>query len=330
MASILQKDLSLQLRPIEKRDDDVVIRKGVLRTAVGDSVIHEQFLATIKGEGTLRIGLSRSYGDVLARATVDGGSAVVLRDANNRCMIRLGEDGTHKVDLQIWVPRDSRLVADTIRPVLKLPIGIERLYWQLVVPQDQHLIWATATMGREMRWQLDQWKLNRVPRFGDAELIAWSGVSTDALMPPGNRYLLVGVDAGSLAATVMSRQAMWLIVSAIVLITASLLIYVPTFRHPMTAVGGAVALGGLMLLLPDAAVMAGQLMLVAMLIVAVMSGVRHLLTTRRGDRILMPSREPVDHPTTRRLGPSHDERIDAIAPEFERATTGLPEAEVQT
>jgi len=329
MASILQKDLSLQLRPIEKRDDDVVIRKGVLRTAVGDSVIHEQFLATIKGEGTLRIGLSRPYGDVLARATVDGGSAVVLRDANNRCMIRLGEAGTHKVDLQVWVPRDSRSVADTIRPVLMLPIGIERLYWQLIVPQDQHLIWATATMGREMRWQLDQWKLNRVPRLGDAELIAWSDVKTDALMPPGNRYLLVGVDAGSLAATVMSRQAMWLIVGAIVLITASLLIYVPTFRHPMTAVGGAVSLGGLMLLLPDAAVIAGQLMLVAMLIVAVMSGVRHLLTTRRGDRILLPSREPVDHPTTRHLGPSHDERIDAFAPEFER-TPGTPEAEVQT
>jgi len=330
MASISQKDLSLQLRPIEKRGDDVVIRKGVLRTAVGDSVIHEQFLATIQGEGTLRIGLSRSSGDVLARATVDGTPAVVLRDANNRCMIRLGEDGTHRVDLQIWVPRESHSVVDTIHPVMMLPIGIERLYWQLIVPQDQHLIWATATMGREMRWQLDRWRLNRVPRLGDADLVTWSDVKTDALLPPGNRYLLVGVDAGSLAATVMSRQSMWLIVGAIVLMTACLLIYVPVFRHPMTAVAGAVALGGLMLLLPDAAVIAGQLMLVAMLIVAVMSGVRHVLTTRRGDRILVPSREPVDHPSTRHLGPSHDDRIDAFVPELERATVGGPEAEVRT
>ena len=330
ISSISQKELPLQIRPIEKRDDDVVIRRGVLRTAIGDSMIHEQFLATIEGEGTLRIGLWRSSGDVLARATVDGAPAEVIRDANNRCMIRLGEKGTHKIDLQVWVARDSESISSNIHPVLVLPIGIERLYWQLVVPHDQHLIWATATMGREMRWQLDRWRLNRVPRLGDAELVAWSGVKSDVNMPPGNRYLLVGVDAGSLAATVMSRQAIWLIVGAIVLTTASLLIYLPIFRHPLTAVVGAVALGGLILLLPDAAAIAGQLMLVAMLIVAVMSGVRHLLTTRRSDRILVPSRESIDHPTTRHLGPSHDERIDAYLPKHERAAATGSEAEART
>jgi hypothetical protein len=96
---------------------------------------------------------------------------------------------------------------------------------------------------------------------------------------------------------------------------ASLLIYVPTFRHPLTAVVGAIALGGLMLLLPDAAVIAGQLTLVAMLIVAVMSGVRHLLTSRRGDRVFGSSRETFDQPTTRRLAPSPDDRADSYLPD---------------
>lgn len=321
LTSLLEKDLPLQLKPIEKREDDFVVRRGVLRTAVGDSTHHEQFLATVEGSGVLRIGLSGDYSDALARATVDGEDVVVLRDANNRCVIRVGESGVHEIDFRIWVARRSTVVTDTIRPVLLLPIGIERLYWQLIVPQDEHMIWATATMGRAMRWELDQWRLKRVSLQDDAELVAWSEVETDAYMPPGNRYLLVGIDSGSLAATTISSLSMWMIVAVLVLVVASLLIYVPTFRHPLTAVFGAIAIGGLLLLLPDAAVIAGQLMLVAMLIVAVMSGVRQLLMSRRGDRVLSPSRDLSDHPSTRHAAPSHSEHTDTYLAESEPVAT---------
>lgn len=315
LSSLPVDDLPLQIKPVEKREDDLVVRRCVLRTAVGESTHHEQFLATVEGGGTLRIGFTRNIENIRARATIDGVPTEVLRDAENRCLIRIGESGTHRIDLQVWVVRTPSTVIDTITPILALPIGIERMFWQIVVPQDQHLVWATATMGRAMRWQLDRWRLNRVPEQNDAALIAWSGAQTSAVMPPGNRYLLVGMDAGSLAAKTMSRQAMWLIVGAGVLITASLLIYVPLCRHPMTAVLGAIALGGLMLLLPDAAVMVGQFALVAMLIVAVMSGVRHLLTSRRGDRVFGPSREPLEQPTTRQLQPLPDERIESYVPD---------------
>jgi hypothetical protein len=314
LSSLPYGSLPLQLKPVEKRDDDLIIRRGVLRTAVGESTHHEQFLATVEGEGVLRVGLARGFASVRARATVDGIAVEVLRDAEDRCLIRLDEPGVHRVDLQVWVANDSSAILEAVEPVLLLPIGIERLYWQVIVPQDQHLVWATATMGRAMRWQVDRWRLNRIPELNDSQLVAWSGVETTAMMPPGNRYLLVGIDAGSLSALVMSRQSMWLAVGSIVLVVASLLIYVPTFRHPLTAVVGAVALGGLMLLLPDAAVIAGQLTLVAMLIVAVMSGVRHLLTGRRGDRVFGSSSEAFDQPTTRRLAPSPDDRADSYLP----------------
>ena len=312
-----QLHLPIEIKPIEKRDDDVVITRGVLRTAVGVSTQYEQFLATVEGGGTFRVGLAKVSGDVLARATVDGSPVELMRDANDRILIRLGDDATHRIDLQIWLPRSSAIATEQIHPIMMLPIGIERLYWQLIVPQDQHLVWATPTMGRAMRWELDRWRLNRVPLENDERLVAWAGVPTDALMPPGNRYLLVGIDAGSLAATTMTRQAMWLIVGAIVLITSCLLIYVPAFRHPLTAVFGSVALGGLMLLLPEAAVIAGQLVLVAMLIVAVMSGVRHLLLSRRGNRVFAPSREAVEQSTARHLGRAQDEPVDRYLPEVE-------------
>ena len=122
---------------------------------------------------------------------------------------------------------------------------------------------------------------------------------------------------------------MWLSVGFIVLLTASLLIYVPAFRHPMTAVVGAIAIGGLMLLLPDAAVIAGQLTLVAMTIVAVMSGTRHLLMSRRGDRVFAPWREPGEQPSTRHVGPSRDDRIDSYIPSDDPALESISVVETR-
>jgi len=327
LSAISQTYLPLEIKPVEKRDDDVIIARGLLRTAVSETTQYEQFLATAKGGGTLRIGLSRGFGDVRARATVDGAPVVLLRDANDRILIRLGEEETHQIELQVWLPRSSSISTEGIQPTLILPIGIERLYWQLIVPQDRHLVWATPSMGRAMRWELDRWRLNRVPLENDESLAAWAGVPTAALMPPGNRYLLVGIDAGSLAAVMMTRQLMWLIVGAIVLITSSLLIYVPQFRHPLVAVTGAVVLAGLLLLLPDVAVIVGQLMLVAMLIVAVMSGVRHLLVSRRGDRVFAPSREVIEQSTMGNLGRLQEDLAEGFPPNVDPTITSGSVAE---
>jgi hypothetical protein len=330
LTSFVEKELPLKLKPIEKREDDIIIRRGVLRTAVGDTMHHEQFLATVEGGGVLRIGLTRDFADIQPRAKVDGAVAEVLRDTNGRCVIRIGEAGVHTVDLQVWVRRESSMIVDDVHPVLSLPIGIERLYWQLIVPQDQHLVWATPTMGRDMIWELQRWRWSRRPSLNDTELMAWAGVATDISLPPGNRYLLVGIDSGSLAATTMSRLSMWLVVAATVLFVACLLIYVPAFRHPLTAVAGAITIGGLLVLLPDAAVIAGQLMMVAVLIVAVMNGVRHLMMSRRGDRVFTPSRESTEHPTTRQLGPSYDPRGDSYLPETEPVVSSGSPVESQT
>ncbi len=314
MASLPQRELTLQLQPVEKQDDDFLVRRAVLRTAAGDASYYEQFLATIDGGGAVRIGLSQPLGEIRAKATVDGEPVEVARDADGRCLIRLGDKAIHRLDLQIWAPRSSRMLIDQVKPLMLLPIGIEQLYWQIIVPEDQHLIWATETMGRAMKWELDDWRLRRVPDQTDSMLVAWSGSASSAVMPPGHRYLFVGIDSRSLAATTMSRLAMWLVVGTVVLLTATLLTYVPRLRHPMTAITAAVGLGGLILLLPDAAVMTGQLVMVAMLIVSVMSGVRQLLSTRRGDRVLTSTRQISEQPSTRNLGPVREERGEPFIP----------------
>lgn len=97
----------------------------------------------------------------------------------------------------------------------------------------------------------------------------------------------------------MSRLAIWLIVGALVLVVSCLLTYYPAMRHPLLAITGAVLLGGMTLLLPDAAVLVGQVMLVAMLMVAVMAGVSHLLTPRHSPRVLGPTIERIEPSSVR-------------------------------
>ncbi len=305
-SSIPMGDLPLRIGATDRRDDDVVIRRAVLRGAYGQRTHHEQLLAVVEGGGLLRIGLSREQ--MLARATIDGNAVEVTRDAADHCYLRLGEPGTHQVNLQVWAPRESNRMIDPLEPIMRLPLGIERLYWQIVVPQDEHLIWMTPTMGRAMRWQFDRWTLYREPTRTESELVAWAGSSEETRMPPGNVYLFVGSDGRSLSAMTMSRLAIWLIVASVAIGVSTLLMYVPRTRHPMTVVVAAVALGGLTLLLPDASVMAGQLMLVAMLMIAVMSGVRNLLTSRSGTRVLESTRESSELPSARGVSASRRER----------------------
>jgi len=70
--------------------------------------------------------------------------------------------------------------------------------------------------------------------------------------------------------------------------------------------------------------------MVAVLIVAVMNGVRHLMMSRRGDRVFTPSRESTEHPTTRQLGPSYDPRGDSYLPETEPVVSSGSPVESQT
>jgi hypothetical protein len=239
----------------------------------------------------MRLPLVGAGPDVLVRAVIDGTPGDVLRVDENTCSVRLGEKGTHTVSIQLWSPRESSLVAERIQPILSLPTGTERFYWEIITPQDDHLVWASPSSGRAMRWQFDRWRLYRQPIQTGSELAAWAGASWETRLPPGNRYLFVGVDASGLQTVMMSRMAIWLIAGTTVLLVSCLLTYFPRARHPLLAVTGAVFLSGMTLLLPDASVLAGQVMLVAMLMVAVMAGVGYLLAPKRPTRVLVPAME---------------------------------------
>jgi len=306
-------ELPLRLRHIDQRQDDVQVRRAVLRTVLGRNTQHEHLIASVEGGGQFRLPLVGVPADALVRGSVDSVPTDVFRDSDDHCFVRLGEKGTHQVVIQIWVDRQAGMLVDPVSPLLRMPRGTERFYWELITPLDHHLVWASPTIGRAMLWNFDHWRLHRQPMQSSAELATWAGAAWETRVPLGNRYLLVGVDAAELSAMTMSRLAIWLIVGATVLLISCLLTYYPAMRHPLLAITGAVLLGGMTLLLPDAAVLVGQVMLVAMLMVAVMAGVSHLLAPRRSPRVLGPANERIEPSSVRAAAASRSTGTAAVA-----------------
>src|SRR5690606_29929488 len=111
-------------------------------------------------------------------------------------------------------------------------------------------------------------------------LANWVGGPDLVEVPRGNRYLYVGTDVRSFHAVLVSRTVLWGVTGSVVLLIAVLLSFVPQTRHPLFAVTAAVFFAGMLVIAPDAAVLAGQLGMIALVLVIVMSAIRTMVQSR--------------------------------------------------
>jgi hypothetical protein len=293
----------LRLRSRLTAREELSIRRTILRTVVGRATRHEQVLATVQGGDSFRVGLPVGTGEVSVQALLDGESEPVRREGNMLILALPGDRASHVVDLRVWLAIDTPSSIASIEPTLVLPVGVGRVYWQIVAPLDGHVVWASPTLGRSMTWRFDRWRLFRESSHNDQELTRLAGSVENPLPPSWNRYLYVGSDLRSFRAIVVSRVVLWLCIGAFVLALAVLLTNAPRSRHPLTAVVMAVLFGGLLAIAPDAAVLAGQFGIIAMVLVIVMIAVRALLSSSTSDRIFTssPTSQRSSQPSTRSL-----------------------------
>ena len=87
------------------------------------------------------------------------------------------------------------------------------------------------------------------------------------------------------------------------LIAAAMLTHFPRSRHPLTIVAIATVFAGLMAIAPDAAVLAGQLGVLALVALVVLITVRTLIVRGQTDRVFTPgsSATTPQRPSTREL-----------------------------
>ncbi len=279
----------VRLRTLATASRDLAVRQAIMRTAIGGELRHEQVLANVQGGDSFEVSLPLTAEKVVVEARVDGERTGVRRLGNRLVVALPSDDHMHAIDMRVWLPIETAAAVAPIRPVLGLPAGVGRVYWQLTVPKDAHVVWASPTVGRAMQWRFDKWWLYRDPIETDDSLGRWIGTEEFSSMPPGNRYLYVGSNVANFQVSVASRGLIWMVVGAIVLFLAAVLTYVPQTRHPLVAVLAAVLLAGMIAVAPDAAVLAGQLGGLALVLVIVMLGMRALLAPKPSHRALSPA-----------------------------------------
>lgn len=306
--SIPRDPLRVRLQSRLTSREELSIRQTVLRTAIGRGTRHEQVLAEVQGGDQFRVGLPETAGEVSVEAFIDHTDPVpVLREGNTLQIALPGDNARHVIDLRVWIAVETPTSMATIEPMLKLPIGSGRVYWQIVAPLDGHVVWASPTLGRSMTWRFDRWKLYREPTYGDQDLRSMFIGSADAVaprnpLPPGNPYLYVGADTRSFQVVVISRFVLWLVIGSIVLLSAIVLTTIPQSRHPLTVVVAAILFAGVLAVAPDAAVLAGQFGIIALVLVIVMLVIRVLLTPSTSNRVFASGHGPAETaPSTRSL-----------------------------
>ena len=129
-------------------------------------------------------------------------------------------------------------------PRLARDVWVRRIYWQLVLPRDEHVVVAPEGLTREFTWGWSGFFWGRKPLLEQPQLETWTGASRQAAVGEGtNRYLfsnLGGIERCALRTS--SRSLIVLGASGAALVVGLLLIYVPRSRHPGTLFSLAVLL----------------------------------------------------------------------------------------
>jgi hypothetical protein len=136
----------------------------------------------------------------------------------------------------------------------------QRLYWELVLPDDQHIIVAPQNMTPEYRWGWTGLFWGRTSLLDQRKLEELVG-SPNHTLPPSSlsRYLFSapsGVESCSLR--VATRSWIVLSCSGLALAVGLMLIYLPAVRHPAVLMAGSTVLLVLVILYPGPAVLLAQ------------------------------------------------------------------------
>jgi hypothetical protein len=174
-------------------------------------------------------------------------------------------------------------------PRLGSDAWVRRMYWQLVLPRNEHLLAASGGLTTEFTWGWQGWFFGRRPLLEQDELEEWAGVTRRASLPMGtNQYLLSSlgnVEQGDVYTA--SRAWIVLMASGAALVAGLLLIYVPASRHPATLFAAAVVLLCLGLLYPEPMLLVSQAAILG-LGLALLAGLLRRSLRRR--RMVLPER----------------------------------------
>lgn len=149
-----------------------------------------------------------------------------------------------------------------------------RAYWQLVLPEHQHLLSLPQELSAEMAWSPDRFRLTRRPIMDQRQLEGWLKASRqDTLPSAANEYLFGAVARWpTLSIDIAERRFIVASASAAVLLIGMLLLNIRRLRSPSVLFVLAVLLAGIAFIWPDAAILIGQGSLLGIAVGTVVAG----------------------------------------------------------
>jgi hypothetical protein len=212
-------------------------------------------------EIALPAGASTSQAVVL----VDGKKVDFRTMEENRLVIPLAgrrSEQSRNIELRYHFPGPRPPQGDLTLdfPRFGVPSWMRRVYWQFVLPTNEHLISNPDGFTSEFHWGWADYFWGRQPLLDQEQLESWSGAASRAALPERmNQYLFSSLGAVD-GAVVHTAGRTWIVLwaSGAALVAGLLLIYVPASRHPATLFAAGIALLATGLISPEPTLLMAQ------------------------------------------------------------------------
>jgi hypothetical protein len=174
------------------------------------------------------------------------------------------------------------LVNQLEAPTLAGAGSARRMYWQVCLPQSEHLLQEPADFAAELDWRWRGFFWDRQAVLDQSQLEDWIGASRQDPIPEAvNQYLFSSFSqAGALRCVTAGRRFLLFVASCGVLGLGLLLMHVRSARRPSLLLAGGVLLAASVLLSPETALLLGEAAAMGMLL-AVVAGVWSWLASGR-------------------------------------------------
>jgi hypothetical protein len=242
-----------------------------------------------------------------AAVLVDGKRVEFQATSENRLLIPLAGQSVERqltVELRYHFsgPRPPQGEMTLELPQLCSNAWIRRMYWQLVLPTNEHLIVNPGGFTGEFHWSWTDYFWGRQPLLDQEQLENWVGAAPRAPLPERVNLYLFSTLGKVEEAEVRTAARTWIVLwaSGAALVAGLLLIYVPASRHPATLFTAGVALIAMGLIAPEPTLLIAQAASLGLML-TLLAGLLERGVSRRYRVVVRkePSSAPIEASSTR-------------------------------
>jgi hypothetical protein len=259
------------------RTGTVRVQRAWLQTAFNTAQRRDRMVFAVEtSDRRVSIQIPSSSLSALYDVLVDGKRGVYSVDKESTTLvIELPEENAQVPrSIELWSEAGRSITGEAVEismPKVINATGNPPFLWELVLPSSEHLVLQPANMTPEWQWTWSGLGWHRSSASNQTELESWAGASSQAPLPARlNRYVMsgFGIPVG-IRFTIMPKPWIWLPVGAAIIVLTLVWSTLKFFRHPVALSIFFVSLATVAMYAPDAAMVLGQLVVVASLLAIV-------------------------------------------------------------